>query len=143
MVALGLRRDVDPPQALLEEVHRTAGHVAWLAGIVAQLDPDALVRGVTRIVQPNGTRRVEAEAAVNTWVQLYQRERDLLRRVCATAIRAGAADWQVRVAAEQAQVMIGVVLDAFDEVGLPVELQWRLRKAIAANLRRHAAQVAE
>lgn len=42
---LGLPRNVDPHTALLEEVHRTAGHVAWLAQRVAELEADAVVQG--------------------------------------------------------------------------------------------------
>ena len=33
----GMPRKVDPVQALVEELHRTAGHVAWLSDVVAQL----------------------------------------------------------------------------------------------------------
>src|SRR5438445_284324 len=47
VVTYGLPREVDPSQALLEEVHRTAGHVAWLAAKVAQLDEADLFWGVT------------------------------------------------------------------------------------------------
>jgi len=36
--AYGLPREVDPHSALLEELHRTAGHVAWLGSQVAGLD---------------------------------------------------------------------------------------------------------
>lgn len=43
----GLPREVDPHEALLEEVHRTAGHVAWLGQVV---------RGL-----PDGSQRIEAE----------------------------------------------------------------------------------
>jgi hypothetical protein len=69
----GLPREVDPHVALLEEVHRAAGHVAWLSDVVGGLDKNQVVHGITRTVQhPDGTRTVEARATVNVWVRLYQ-----------------------------------------------------------------------
>lgn len=38
VASLGLRRDVDPNTALLEEAHGAAGHVAWLAEGVGGLE---------------------------------------------------------------------------------------------------------
>ena len=35
---LGLPRDVEPHQALLEEVSRAAGHVEWLGEVVGRLE---------------------------------------------------------------------------------------------------------
>jgi hypothetical protein len=34
----GLPREVEPHQALIEEVYRAAGHVAWLGEVVGQLE---------------------------------------------------------------------------------------------------------
>src|SRR5260221_537926 len=51
----GLPREVTPDVALLEEVHRTAGHVAWLAEIVAAIEEDDLVWGKTEEVDKNAT----------------------------------------------------------------------------------------
>lgn len=84
----GLPRGVDPHVALLEEVNRAAGHVAWLGEVVAQLEKNQVVHGITRTVQlPDGTRTVEARAAINVWVKLYQEERDRLVRVAKAAPR--------------------------------------------------------
>jgi hypothetical protein len=82
VASLGLRRDIDPNTALLEEVHRAAGHVAWLGEMVGQLDEQQVVQGVVRTVQhPDGSSTVEARAAINVWVRLWQEERDRLVRV--------------------------------------------------------------
>lgn len=118
MVTYGLPREVDPHTALLEEIHRSAGHVHWLASIVSQLERDALVRGITKTVTlPDGTRRVEAEAAVNTWVQLYQRERDLLRRVCVDAVKAGVEERRVRLEEDLARRMADAMRVTVVELG--------------------------
>jgi hypothetical protein len=43
------------------EVHRAAGHVAWLGEVVGQLERRQVVHGITRTVQlPDGSRTVEA-----------------------------------------------------------------------------------
>ncbi len=51
----GLPREVEPATAVLEEVHRAAGHVAWLAEVVGQLDKSQIVHGITRPVQGRPT----------------------------------------------------------------------------------------
>jgi hypothetical protein len=43
VVTYGLAREIDPHQALLEELHRTAGHVAWLQIKVAELEAEHVV----------------------------------------------------------------------------------------------------
>lgn len=119
---LGLPRDVEPHEALLEEVHRAAGHVAWLAGVVAELEKQQVVHGITRTVQmPDGTRSVEARAALNVWVKLYQEERDRLTRVAKVAIDAGVAERQVRLAERQAQQLAEVIRAVLTDLGHDLE----------------------
>ena len=46
------------------------------------------MHGITRTVQnPDGTRTVEARAAINVWVKLYQEERDRLVQPTPSASR--------------------------------------------------------
>lgn len=59
--------------ALLEEVHRTAGHVEWLGLEVAAQPPTALEAG-------------------SVWVELYQDERAHLVRLAKVAIECGVAE---------------------------------------------------
>jgi hypothetical protein len=109
---------VEPHEALLEEVHRTAGHVAWIGETVGQLDRNQLVHGITRTVQlPDGSRTVEARAAINIWVKLYQEERDRLVRVAKAAIDAGVEERQVRLAEGQAQQLAQVVRAVLTDLG--------------------------
>lgn len=120
----GLPREVDPLQALLEEVYRTAGHVAWLERVIRGLDADTLVEGVTRTSRTtelgsddedapdeaangpaNATERVEHAAAVSVWVRLYQSERAHLTKVAKAAVDAGIEERLVHLAEEQAQLV--------------------------------------
>lgn len=80
----GLPREVDPEVALLEEIHRTAGHVAWLGQKVASLDED--------------------EVASTVWHEIYAQERGHLARVAKGAIDAGLAERRVRIAEAQGQM---------------------------------------
>jgi hypothetical protein len=118
VATLGLPRAIEPHMALLEEVHRAAGHVAWLGEIVAELEQTAVVHGISKSVQmPDGTRTIEARAAVNVWVRLYQEERDRLTRVAKVALDAGVAERQVRLAEAQAQQLATVIRAVLTDLG--------------------------
>jgi hypothetical protein len=118
ITTLGLPRDVEPHQALLEEVHRAAGHVAWLAQVISKLERNQVVHGITRTVQlPDGSRTVEARAAISVWVKLYQEERDRLVRVAKAAIDAGVAEQQVRLTEAQAQQLAQVIRAILTDLG--------------------------
>jgi len=107
----GLPIEITPEQAILEEIHRTAGHVAWLEQQVRDLDPDDLIWGVTKVKEGGDDRGTTQEAAANIWLRLYQQERAHLAKICADAIRNGIADRQVRLA-EQQGVMVAKALKA-------------------------------
>lgn len=48
VATFGLPREVDPLQALMEEVHRTTGYVAWLESLISLLpEADLKQRDVT------------------------------------------------------------------------------------------------
>lgn len=120
VVTLGLPRAVSPADALLEEVHRTAGHVAWLAARVQELgasephgDRDPLVWGTTKVVakesgESPGVDTTE-EAKPSIWYTLYAQERDRLVKVAAEALKAGVEERRVRLAESQGQLVGGLV----------------------------------
>lgn len=105
----GLPVDADPRDALLAEVHRTAGHVAWLGARVAALTPAQLVgRHDQGDEDPGGP-------GPSPWLVLYQRERRHLREVCRDALAAGVAERQVQLAeatgARLAEVIRAILAD--------------------------------
>ncbi len=117
VVALGLPREVDPHQALLEEVWRAAGLVAWLGEFIAELEPTA---------------------EVSSWMALYQDERDRLVRAARVAIVAGVAERQVKLAEDQASILARVVNSILIDLGHDLKDQ-RTRDVVRLRLVEGAA----
>ncbi len=145
----GLARDIPAIDALLEEVHWTAGHVAWLRERVAELEPDALVWGVTEESDQQATEfpgiNTTRGAKPNVWLQLYREERKHLVDVTKAAISAGIEERRVKIAEAQGALLNGVIkrilarldLTAAQSALLPVVVPEELRRAAAmasANL---------
>jgi hypothetical protein len=118
----GLPRTIDPAAALLEEVHRTAGHVAWLAAKVADTPETELVWGVTEEVEKGageftGTDTTR-KAVPNVWLDLYRQERKHLVDVSAAAIRAGVDAAIVRVTEQQGALLAGAIAQILERLEL-------------------------
>jgi hypothetical protein len=111
----GLPVDIAPDQAILDEVHRTAGHVAWLEQQVHALTEGELVWGTTRVKEGGDDRGITEEAVPNALLRLYNEERDRLVRVCTAALKAGIEERQVKLAEQQgsmvAQAIKGILAD--------------------------------
>jgi hypothetical protein len=115
----GSERQINPYTAILEEVRRTAAHVAWLGMKVAEApSDDALLEGYSG------------------WLKLYQQERAHLVKVSDSAIRLGLEERVVRVEEQKAEVMIRALIATLDALGLPAETRERipleLRKQLMA-----------
>lgn len=139
----GLRRDVLPGDALIEEVQWTAGHVEWLRLQVQALSPDELTWGMTKQTdQQSGQGRkgtdTTFEAGVHALVKLYQAERDHLARVSAAAVRAGVEVQRVKLAEQTATSFIGVFQTVSTDPRLPLDEAGReaLRLIVQEHLRR-------
>lgn len=141
VVTFGLPREIDPQTALLEEVHRTAGHVAYLGQVVAELEQSELT-------QLDAGERFERPAV---WVEMYERERTHLVKVAATCISAGIAERQVRLAEDQGRQLAGVLRDVLADVfgllgeaGVSVDVLVRVqREAVPGVVRRRLSEVME
>jgi hypothetical protein len=139
----GLPVDVNPADALLAEVHRTAGHVAWLAERVRELDEDRLTWGVTEEVDRGATEFAGVDttrsARPNALLQLYQSERSHLVKVCATAVAAGIEERRVKLAEAQGVMLAGVIRAILGELQLTVDQQARAPEIASRHLRQLAA----
>jgi hypothetical protein len=114
----GLPRDIDPAAALLEEVHRTAGHVSWLAAKIAELKESDLTWGVTQEIDKSATAfpgtDTKATARASVWLELYHRERAHLVRVSKAALDAGISERLVRLAEQQGAMLAEVIRRSAD-----------------------------
>ena len=144
MVVLGLPvTGLDPFDALLEEIARTAGHVRWLQALLQGLKPEELVWGRTSKEHsvgddPKGNYQVvKHEAAPSIWMDLYQKERAHLTNVCKVAIGAGIAERQVKLAEEQGEMIVKILKATLGDprLGLSVEQQEAAKHVVGAHLR--------
>jgi len=126
---LGLPREVDPATALLEEVWRSAGHVAWLGRIIAGADHDD--------ARLDGSALV-ADGQPSVWVRLYNDERDRLAKVSKMALDAGVAQALVDIAHTQSAQLIRYTDALLRELGHDPDAP-EVREMVHAQLRLVAA----
>jgi hypothetical protein len=147
---LGEPRDIDPGVALLEEIHRSAGHVQWLEEKVRGLEESELVWGKVVAVKENRVggqggnytlKRTENRATINTWWDLYAKERDHLSRVCLAALKAGIEERRVRIAergVDALEIALGAALKDLglnpDDPKVRAVMGNRLREVVAADV---------
>jgi hypothetical protein len=141
VAVLGLARDIEPHAALLEEVHRTAGHVSALELIVAGLQHDRIMAGTTKMVETPSGQQATVEAALNPWVALYQSERDRLVNVCRVAISCGVEQRRVQIEEEHGRLIADVFRQVFHDqaLGLDDAQRTRAMTVTARHLRLIAA----
>jgi hypothetical protein len=115
--------DVTPGEALLQEVRRTGGHVAYLAAKVAQADLDAKDTG-----EP-------LTARVRALRELYAHERRHLTQVCQVALHAGVEERAVRVAERWGDELANVLSAILEDLQLTKEQQARAPDVVGRHLR--------
>lgn len=98
--------DVDPITALLGEVSRTAGHVAWLGQKIGLWTMDV---------------QEEIPIYQQQWLQVYNTERTHLSRVSEAAIKAGVAQRQVAIAEQQGGMLADAISSILDALNLSIE----------------------
>jgi hypothetical protein len=128
MDTYGRPRQVGPHDALLEEVWRTAGHVAFLEQQIHAMEAAGLVAERPAGASPDAAR---AASEVSIWIKLYQSERSHLVSVCRTAIDCGIAERQVRIAEEQGRMIAGVISGVLGDLGIAAdsdEVRLRVRQ---------------
>lgn len=127
----GLPREIDPHTALLEELHRTAGHVAWLGRKVADLEDDQLHGPV------GGSQFGFPKEEPHVWVRLYQEERAHFARIAKTCHDVGIEERRVHLAEQQGELMAQVIDGILNDLGV------RDRPEVPGVVRRHLTLVAE
>lgn len=121
-VTYGVPIDIDPAEGLLDEVARTYGHVRYLLDRVQELEPDALVWGVTEESEKHATEfpgvDLTRAAKPNAWLQAYRDERAHFLKVCTETLKAGVAERQVRLAEQQGQLIAQVIRGVLEDLGV-------------------------
>ena len=123
---LGIPREVEPGQALLELVWEAAGNVEFYRDLVAGLEGGDGVgahgSGLYGALR-HQTGFETGEAKRHVLVQMYDDERDRLKEYASTVVKVGLAERQVQVAEVQAALVARVVMGLLDdpELGLSRE----------------------
>lgn len=146
METYGLSREIDPRDALLEEVWRTAGAIDWIQHKIQEIDPEALVWGMTEWktgYQGDDSISVKTETAtLSVWVEMYQRERSHLVAVSKAAIGAGIEERRVRLAEQQGQLLGDAIRAILGDLNLTPDQQALVGTVVPARLRELSATAA-
>lgn len=97
-IIYGAPINISPDYALLQEVHRTAGHVAWLGAQIAEFEHPAQLSMLTA-----------AGVRPSVILSMYQEERKHLVHVCKAALDSGIQERQIRLIETQANMMVQVL----------------------------------
>lgn len=132
----GLPREIDPHHALIEELYRTAGHVAWLervihAGHLGKADNPTGRRRTVKLDQPTMGGDIPS-----VWLDLYERERKHLRDVAKTCISLGIEERKVKIAEQQGELFAEAIKGILTELGV-ID-----RPEVPTVVRRHLTLVA-
>jgi len=129
VASYGLSREIDPHSALLEELHRTAGHVAWLGMKVAELDEEKMSAPV------GGGQGGWPSIEPHVWIRLYQEERRHLAGVAKTCVAVGVEERRVQLAERQGEMIAQVLRGVLADLGVADD------PALPALVRRHLSLV--
>lgn len=119
---LGGPMNIDPHEALLQEVRRGSGYVGFLAD---RLNTYELDIGNT-LLTPQKRELIE----------LLQKERLMLVKVAKTAIDAGIAEQRVQLERAKGVQLVEVLREVFDGLGLSVDQQRLLPTLVPMALRK-------
>jgi hypothetical protein len=142
-VTLGTPREVDPGVALLEEIHRTAGNVAWLANKIRELEDSELVW--SKVMEANEEvsggpgggytmQRSENRQTINVWYEIYERERKHLVLASAKALQVGIEQRRIQLAERGVDALETALSAALTDLGLDPQSA-HVRATIGAHLR--------
>jgi hypothetical protein len=125
-----LRIDAGPVDNPLEELQHLAGRVlAW-------------ERAIGQMVNELSSLRYETDFGeqLRSEVALFERAMDRCERVLVAMARLDIDDRLVKITQAQAKIVNGVILGAFEDIGLSQEQKEAVRPAIARRLRLAAAE---
>lgn len=120
-----LPREIDPHDALIEELERTAG---WVAFLNEQVQAISEVNDMRQL--KGGGKDGIPEEVPHIWIQMLKDERIHLVNVAKTCVAVGIEERRVKMAEEQGQLMAQVVRGILADLDIPLspEVQTVVRK---------------
>lgn len=129
--SLGLSRVVEPQAALLEELHRSAGAVAWLDVVVQELGLEDVTWGQTKATVEGAT----FEAGVNVWVRLWTEQRRHYLEVTKACVAAGIAEQRIQLEQDKARMVAVAVGEGLDAISASAEQREVFTRAMLGRMR--------
>lgn len=118
MVFYGAPIDTSPIEALLDEVSRTAGHVAWLAQRIGQFNVPLRLEVVDPETKVKSLMTAGIPPEVEGWLRAYMSERMQLVRTAKAALDAGVNERLVQIAEHQGAKLADAVETILTQLGL-------------------------
>lgn len=142
MVFYGEPLDTNPIDALLDEVRRTAGHIAWLGDRIGKMHAPLMEQlyaenGDPRI-GPDGKPLYKTAAIppeVDGWLKNYQSERAHLVRTASACLNAGVNERLVQIAEHQGARLADAVETILAQLGL-TDIQQAMVPVVVPNVLR-------
>lgn len=133
VTVFGLPVDIEPQDALLLELSRSAGHCAWLQQLIASFEDKSELKQLTK----DSEDRMWEKPSV--WVELYERERRHFTDVAKACVVAGLMERRVRLEEMQMELLAQAMRGAMNDPALG--LTGEQRAAFPKVIRRHLALV--
>lgn len=114
--------DIDPAQALLQEIRISHAHVKWLRTKVAEAEPNELVWGITKTEVGKGAQgpvdMTVQEAGFNTRYTLYTKEREHFAKLTTMALKAGIEQRRIELEEQKAELVVVALNQIFAALNL-------------------------
>lgn len=110
----GLPREIDPHTALIEELHRTAGIVAWYGQQIAALEDGQFHESI------GGSGGGETQQELHVFVRALERERKHFTDVARVCISVGIEERRVQLAEQQGQLLAEVIRGVLEDLKVKV-----------------------
>ena len=119
----GEPRDIDPYDALLEEVQRSAGIVTWMDGKIGELTDSDIMELTKEGYKPA------------VWIDIHRLERAHLARCCKMAIDAGIAERTMKLAEDQGRLLAAAITEIVASIPMSASAREKAPAVIARVLR--------
>lgn len=145
VATLGVPVDIGPADALLQEIQRTAGHVAWLQHVIAGLESGELIWGMAEeVIEPDITNKDgdiittqvtgKMKAQPSVWYTIYAQERRHLANVCKMALDAGVNERIVRMYEQVGDTFVTMMENVLARLDLTDDQRRAVPAAVVAEL---------